>query len=51
MSTATAENKAPAQAARSFRMLHTMLRVFDLEKSLHFYTDMLGMKVLRRSEN
>ena len=32
-------------------MLHTMLRVFDLEKSLHFYTDMLGMKVLRRSEN
>ena len=28
------------------RVLHTMLRVGDLEKSLHFYTDIMGMKLL-----
>lgn len=33
------------------RMLHTMLRVGNLEKSLAFYTEVLGMKLLRRSEN
>ncbi len=32
------------------RILHTMLRVGDLEKSLHFYTDVLGMKLLRRRD-
>ncbi len=32
------------------RILHTMLRVGDLEKSLAFYTDVLGMKLLRRRE-
>lgn len=32
------------------RILHTMLRVGDLEKSLVFYTDVLGMKVLRRKD-
>ncbi|MDV7338875.1 lactoylglutathione lyase [Terasakiella sp. A23] len=34
----------------NFQFLHTMIRVFDLEKSISFYTDILGMKVLRRSE-
>ena len=34
----------------SARMLHTMLRVNDLEKSLAFYTGLLGMKLLRRRE-
>ena len=29
------------------RILHTMLRVVDLEKSLAFYTGVLGMKLLR----
>ena len=29
------------------RMLHTMLRVGDLKKSLAFYTEVLGMKLLR----
>lgn len=33
-----------------FRFLHTMIRVKDLEKSLDFYTRLLGMKVLRRQD-
>ena len=32
------------------RILHTMLRVGNLEKSLAFYTDVLGMKVLRQKD-
>ena len=32
------------------RILHTMLRVGDLEKSLHFYTTILGMKLLRKND-
>ena len=32
------------------RLLHTMIRVFDLEKSIDFYTRHLGMKLLRRKD-
>jgi len=32
------------------RMLHTMLRVGDLERSLLFYTEVLGMHLLRRKD-
>ena len=32
------------------RMLHTMLRVADLDRSLTFYTEVLGMTLLRRRE-
>jgi lactoylglutathione lyase len=32
------------------RILHTMLRVTDLERSLAFYTEKLGMKLLRKEE-
>lgn len=32
------------------RILHTMLRVGDLERSIAFYTDLLGMKELRRKD-
>ncbi len=32
------------------RLLHTMLRVGDLERSLRFYTEVLGMKLLRRKD-
>lgn len=32
------------------RILHTMLRVGNLEKSIQFYTEILGMKELRRKE-
>ena len=31
-------------------MLHTMLRVADLERSLSFYTEVLGMQLLRRKD-
>ncbi|ECC6744221.1 lactoylglutathione lyase [Salmonella enterica] len=33
------------------RLLHTMLRVGDLQRSIAFYTNVLGMKLLRTSEN
>ena len=33
------------------RILHTMLRVGDLERSIKFYTEVLGMKLLRTSEH
>jgi lactoylglutathione lyase len=38
--------KAPAE----FRMLHTMIRVFDLDKSIEFYCGKLGMTLLRRKD-
>jgi len=33
------------------RYLHTMVRVADLDASLHFWTDQLGLKEVRRLEN
>ncbi len=33
------------------RLLHTMLRVGNLERSIEFYTNVLGMKELRRADN
>lgn len=32
------------------RFLHTMLRVGDLQKSIDFYTNVLGMKLLRQKD-
>jgi lactoylglutathione lyase len=32
------------------KLLHTMIRVGNLEKSIQFYTEILGMKVLRQTE-
>ena len=33
------------------RFLHTMLRVGDLQRSIDFYTQVLGMQLLRQTEN
>ncbi|MFC0444603.1 lactoylglutathione lyase [Pseudidiomarina halophila] len=33
------------------RMLHTMLRVGDLDRSIKFYTELMGMKLLRQTDN
>ena len=35
----------------SFRLLHTMLRVSDMERSLDFYTRLLGMRVIEQREH
>jgi lactoylglutathione lyase len=32
------------------RILHTMLRVGDMQRSIRFYTDVLGMKLLRTTD-
>jgi lactoylglutathione lyase len=32
------------------KMLHTMIRVGNLERSLAFYTDLLGMRLLRKKD-
>lgn len=33
------------------RILHTMLRVGDLDRSIEFYTQVMGMQLLRKNEN
>jgi len=45
--TATARKGSGFEQAR---MLHTMLRVRDLDRSLDFYTRLLGMRLLRRKD-
>jgi len=34
----------------TMRILHTMIRVGDLDRSIAFYTEILGMKLLRRTD-
>lgn len=34
----------------SYRLLHTMIRVRDLDASIAFYTKLLGMRLLRRTD-
>ncbi len=36
--------------SNNYSFLHTMLRVGDLDRSVNFYTKLLGMKELRRRE-
>lgn len=47
MEAATAKT---ATNTSGFRMLHTMIRVRDLDKSLDFYTRLLGMSLLRKKD-
>jgi lactoylglutathione lyase len=49
MDTATAE-KTSAGIITKARMLHTMIRVFDMDKSIDFYVRLLGMKLMRRTD-
>jgi lactoylglutathione lyase len=37
-------------AMAPYKLLHSMLRVADLERSLAFYTGALGMRLLRREQ-
>lgn len=50
MDTATAAKTAGGAGTLQGRMLHTMIRVFDLDKSIDFYTRLLGMKLLRKRD-
>ncbi len=46
--TATTANSSGAHAG--YRLLHAMIRVRDLERSIDFYTRLFGMKLLRRKD-
>ena len=50
MDTATSAKPATGIDTSRFRLLHTMIRVFDLDKSIDFYCRLLGMKLLRKRE-
>ena len=50
MSTTAAEAATGPQDSKQFRILHTMIRVRDLDKSLDFYTRLLGMTQLRKKD-
>jgi lactoylglutathione lyase len=45
-----ASRKPAAPVTDKGRLLHNMIRVFDLKKSLDFYGRLLGMQVLRQRE-
>jgi lactoylglutathione lyase len=48
--TDVADRSKPTPDTDKFRFLHTMIRVRDLDASLRFYTDQLGMKLLRKRD-
>ncbi|MFQ5494284.1 MAG: lactoylglutathione lyase [Rhodospirillales bacterium] len=48
--TAAAEAATGPRDSTQSRILHTMIRVRDLDKSLDFYTRLLGMSELRRKD-
>jgi lactoylglutathione lyase len=48
--TVSAPERSAETAAGGFKLLHTMIRVKDLDKSIDFYTRLLGMKLLRKKD-
>ncbi len=48
--TDVADISKPVAGTEKFRFLHTMIRVRDLDASLNFYTNLLGMKLLRKRD-
>lgn len=48
--TASASGPSSEESAANFRLLHTMIRVRDLDRSLDFYTRLLGMRMLRKKD-
>ena len=50
MDTATSAKPSTGIDTSRFRLLHTMIRVLDLDKSIDFYCRLMGMKVLRKRE-
>jgi len=46
----TASTRGSSTSAKIFRLMHTMLRVSDLERSILFYTQQLGMTLFRRED-
>ena len=48
--TDVAETSRPVLDVDKSRLLHTMIRVRDLNASLNFYTNQLGMKLLRKRD-
>jgi lactoylglutathione lyase len=49
--TAVADGKTPQAIIGKARLLHTMIRVRDLDKSIDFYTRLMGMSLLRKTDN
>ena len=50
MNVLASSTAAAASEASQFQFLHTMIRVRDLDKSIDFYTRLLGMRLLRRKD-
>jgi lactoylglutathione lyase len=48
--TKTEQRSGDGDRTDRYRMLHTMLRVMDMDASLEFYTGQLGMKLLRKKD-
>ena len=48
--TDAAQSSKPMLDADKSRLLHTMIRVKDLDKSLAFYTEQLGMNLIRKRD-
>src|SRR6185369_147143 len=47
---ATASSRISFRGEKSMKFLHTMIRVNNLDESIRFYCDVLGMKLLRRKD-